>query len=215
MKESREKVKSRARKIVGILRKTHPDAETALLHENPLQLLVATILSAQCTDQRVNMVTPGLFRRYPGVRDFASSGLPELERYIRSTGFYRAKARSIKGACEAIVSRHGGIVPDVMDDLVELPGVGRKTANVVLGSAFGKACGVVVDTHVKRLSGRLGLSGEKTPEKIEADLMELLPRKDWIAVPHLLIWHGRKICKARTPLCAECSLNRYCPTSEA
>lgn len=214
MKENQQQKKRRAARIVSILKRAHPDAETALLHKNPLQLLIATILSAQCTDERVNMVTPALFARYRSAADFAGADSDELESIIRSTGFFRAKAKSIRGCCQVIVERHRGVVPDSMEDLVRLPGVGRKTANVVLGSAFGKAEGVVVDTHVKRLSGKLGFSKGGTPERIEADLMDLFPRKVWTPLSHLLIWHGRRFCKARKPLCDSCPVERHCPSSE-
>jgi endonuclease-3 len=213
--ETLRQKKNRVRSIIRRLSESYPGAQTALLHENPLQLLVATILSAQCTDERVNMVTPGLFRRYPTAAAFATASQPELESVVRSTGFYRAKARNIVKCCAEIVSRHGGKVPSTMEELVALPGVGRKTANVVLGSAFGKAEGVVVDTHVKRISGLLALSAAGTPERIEEDLMELVPEKDWILLPHLLILHGRKVCRARRPLCGECVISVLCPSSKA
>jgi endonuclease-3 len=213
--ESLQQRKTRARTIIRRLSASYPGAQTALLHDDPLQLLVATILSAQCTDERVNKVTPALFRRYRGAAEFASASRPELESIIRSTGFYRAKANSILRCCAEISSRHGGKVPSTMEELVSLSGVGRKTANVVLGSAFGKAEGVVVDTHVKRISGLLRLSAAGTPEKIEEDLMEVLAEKDWILFPHLLILHGRKVCKARKPLCAECVISGFCPSSKA
>ncbi|HLF15270.1 MAG TPA: endonuclease III [Bacteroidota bacterium] len=211
METVREK-KARMRKIMGRLASCYPGARTALLHDNPLELLVATILSAQCTDERVNAVTPGLFQRYRTAAEFARARRDELESLIRSTGFYRAKANNIMRCCEEIAGRHGGEVPRTMEELVKLPGVGRKTANVVLGSAFGKAEGVVVDTHVKRLSGLMKLSASATPEKIEIDLMELVPRKDWILFPHLLILHGRKVCKARKPLCGGCAVSGVCPS---
>jgi endonuclease-3 len=213
MESLREK-RARVRSIIRRLSPRYPDAATALLHENPLQLLVATILSAQCTDERVNKVTPALFRRYRTATEFAAASTPELESIIRSTGFYHAKAKSIIGCCAGITARHGGAVPSTMEELVALPGVGRKTANVVLGSAFGKSVGVVVDTHVKRISGLLKLSAAGTPEKIEEDLMKALPEKDWILFPHLLILHGRKVCKARKPLCAECAVSGLCPSSK-
>ena len=199
--------------ILNCLRKEFPQPKTALLHENPFQLLIATILSAQCTDERVNMVTPGLFMKYPSPTHFAHADQAELERDIRSTGFFRMKSRNIIGCSKALVERHGGKVPDRIEDLVQLPGVGRKTANVVLGQAFGIASGVVVDTHVHRLSQRLGLTKADTAEKIEEDLMKLFHRTDWIDVGTLLILHGRRTCKARTPLCGECVLNDVCPSS--
>lgn len=203
----------RAKKIVRLLRKTYPDAECALVHDNALQLLVATILSAQCTDVRVNMVTKDLFRRYPTVEALADADLAELEKIIQSTGFFRNKARSLVGAAKAIVNNHGGQVPDKIEDLIELPGVARKTANVVLGTWYRKASGVVVDTHVQRLSRRLGLSREEDPKKIEQDLMALLPSEEWIDFSHRMIWHGRKICTARKPRCGECPLAACCPSA--
>jgi endonuclease-3 len=205
--------KKRVRRVISTLKKEYPDARCSLDHASPLELLVATILSAQCTDERVNLVTGDLFRKYRTCEDYASAPASELERDIHSTGFFRNKAKSIHGACRMIGERHGGRVPRSMEELLELPGVARKTANVVLGNAFGIASGVVVDTHVARLSERLGFSSEKTPEKIERDLAALVPRSDWIIFPHLLIAHGRKICKARTPLCAECSLAKLCPSA--
>jgi endonuclease-3 len=201
---------ARARKIVRLLARLYPDAECALHHEGPLQLLVATILSAQCTDARVNQVTPALFARYPDARAFAEADVGELEKAIQSTGFYRNKARSIIGCCKGLVEQHGGRVPDTMEELVPLPGVGRKTANVVLGTAFGQP-GITVDTHVRRLSGRLGLTEEEDPEKIERDLMRLIPRKDWTMFSHRLIFHGRQVCHARKPDCEGCGLARLCP----
>lgn len=214
MKEPADRKKQRAKKIIAALRKTYPGARTALTHEDPLQLLVATILSAQCTDERVNMVTPILFSTYRTAAEFSGAETADLEAIIRSTGFFRSKARSIRNCCAAIMERHGGIVPDTMEDLVRLPGVGRKTANVVLGSAFGKSEGVVVDTHVGRLSGRLGLSEHRTPEKIEVDLMEVYPKRDWTELSHLLIWHGRKVCRARKPLCRSCEVSLHCPSAD-
>jgi endonuclease III len=202
----------RTKKIIGALKKTYPDARCSLNHSNPLELLVATILSAQCTDERVNQVTVELFRKYRAARDYAGADAAELERDIRPTGFFRNKAKSIQGACRIISERHGGRVPETMEELLELPGVARKTANVVLGNAYGTASGVVVDTHVSRLAQRLGLTAHAQPEKIEQDLMGLVPRRDWIVFPHLLIAHGRAVCKARTPLCADCVLLPLCPT---
>lgn len=207
--------RTRARKIIRRLAGEYPGAKTALLHGNPLELLVATILSAQCTDERVNKVTPALFRRYRTAEEFANASRPELESMIRSTGFFRAKAGSILGCCAALVRDHGGAVPSTMEELVALPGVGRKTANVVLGSAFGKAEGIVVDTHVKRIAGLLRLSGGTTPERIEEDLVGLVPRKDWILLPHLLILHGRAVCRARKPDCARCVVNDLCPSAKS
>ena len=191
----------------------YPEARCSLDYTNPLELLVATILSAQCTDERVNAVTADLFRKYRTWEDYASAPASELEHDIHSTGFFRNKAKSIQGACRRIGERHGGRVPDRMEELLELPGVARKTANVVLGNAYRIASGVVVDTHVSRLSGRLGLSAEKTPEKIERDLTSVVPKSDWIDFSHLLIAHGRKVCKARNPLCSECVLAKLCPSA--
>ncbi len=200
--------------MIRLLKKAHPEATIALEYTNPLELLIATILSAQCTDKRVNMVTPGLFKRYRSAKEYAGADPAELEEMIRSTGFFRAKTKSIIGACQGIVERFGGEVPSTMEELVSLPGVGRKTANVVLGNAFGKAEGIVVDTHVRRIAGRLGLSAQTDPEKIEADLMAVIPGNEWILFPHLLIWHGRKICVARAPKCPECPIAKDCPSAE-
>jgi len=205
--------KQRAREIVRRLKREYPDARCSLDHTNPLELLVATILSAQCTDERVNIVTADLFRKYRRAEDYFGVAQAELEQDIRSTGFFRNKAKAIQAACRLIAEKHQGRVPENMDDLLALPGVARKTANVVLGNAFNVTSGVVVDTHVARLSERLRLSAEKLPEKIERDLMELIPRKDWILFSHLLIAHGRKVCKARAPLCAECVVEKLCPSS--
>ncbi len=191
----------------------YPDARCALVHANPLELLIATILSAQCTDERVNIVTANLFRKYRSAADYLEVPQTELEADIHSTGFFRNKARAIQGACRIISEQHDGRVPGDLEQLLQLPGVARKTANVVLGNAFGIASGVVVDTHVARLAGRLALSEQKQPEKIERDLMTLMPQTDWIDFSHLLIAHGRKVCKARTPLCAVCVLEPRCPSS--
>jgi endonuclease-3 len=205
--------KQRTHIIIRLLKQEYPDARCSLNHSNPLELLIATILSAQCTDERVNIVTAELFRKYRRPEDYYGVSQTELEQDIRSTGFYRNKAKAIQGACRIIVEKHEGSVPENLDELLLLPGVARKTANVVLGNAFAITSGIVVDTHVARLSERLALSAEKQPEKIERDLMELVPRKDWIIFSHLLIAHGRRICKARTPLCADCVLERLCPSS--
>jgi endonuclease-3 len=205
--------KQRARRIISLLRKAYPDARCSLNFTGPLELLIATILSAQCTDERVNIVTAGLFRKYRSADDYLKVSREELEQDIRSTGFYRNKARSIQGACEIISRKHEGRVPDSIDALLALPGVARKTANVVLGNAFGVVEGIVVDTHVDRLSHRLGLTEQKTAEKIEADLIELVPRRDWIDFSHLLIYHGRRVCKARAPQCEECVIEKLCPSS--
>jgi endonuclease-3 len=215
IRESKTTKRERALEILRRLGGEYPNAKCALNHRNPFELLTATILSAQCTDERVNQVTPALFARYPTPHDLAAARQEELEEIIRSTGFYRNKAKSLLGMAQALVERHGGEVPAEMDALVELPGVGRKTANVVLGNAFGKSEGVVVDTHVKRLAGRLGLTTETDPEKIERDLMDLLPRDRWLAVEHLLIWHGRKVCDARRPRCEACVVASLCPTGTA
>lgn len=205
--------RARTRQIVSRLRREFPEAKCALDHENPLELLVATILSAQCTDVRVNMVTPALFAKYRTAEAYAAADPEQFQREIQSTGFFRNKTKSILGMAQALVERHGGRVPDTMDALVALPGVGRKTANVVLGNAFGKNEGIVVDTHVQRISGLLKLTRETTPEKIERDLMELVPRKDWTIFSHLLILHGRKTCIARRPKCESCRINDLCPSS--
>ena len=199
--------------IMRRLRRAHPDAHCALHYETPLQLLVATILSAQCTDERVNQVTPELFAHYPNAAVFAASDRAELEEMIRSTGFFRQKARYIQETCQRLVQEHGGEVPGDLEALLQLTGVARKTANVVLGEIFGIAEGVVVDTHVKRLSQRLGLTEAETAAKIEVDLMELVPRSQWIEIAHLLIFHGRRVCSARNPQCASCVLNDLCPAA--
>lgn len=195
------------------LRAAHPDAHCELNYETPLQLLVATILSAQCTDERVNKVTPELFKTHETAVDFAAADRQELEEAIRSTGFFRQKARFIQESAQAIVHQHGGNVPDNMADLLTLTGVARKTANVVLGEIYGIADGITVDTHVKRLANRLGLTQEKDPVKVEQDLMALIPRESWIEISHLLIFHGRRICFARNPNCAGCPLNDVCPAA--
>ena len=205
--------KERAGRIVKLLKKEYPGAKCSLDFKTPHQLLVSTILSAQSTDQRVNIVTPELFRKYKSAKDFAEADIKELEQDIKSTGFFRNKAKAIKNSAKKIVDEFGGKVPDNMDDLVELPGVGRKTASVVLGTAYGRAEGVVVDTHVNRLTNRLGLTREKNPEKIEKDLMEIIPKKDWIVFSHLMIDHGRAICKARKPDCDNCVLYKLCPSA--
>lgn len=204
--------KDRTRKIIARLKKAYPDAKCSLNHSSPLELLIATILSAQCTDQRVNIVTADLFRKYRSCADYLKVSTSELQNDVRTTGFFRNKTKSIQGMCK-ILNEQGDRVPETMEELLKLPGVARKTANVVLGNAFGIAAGVVVDTHVSRLSQRLELTKNKTPEKIERDLIELAPKKDWIDLPHLLIYHGRKICKARNPLCEKCVIEKYCPSS--
>jgi endonuclease III len=200
----------RLEKIFAALDKLFPQAECALRHENAFQLLIATILSAQCTDERVNKVTPELFRRFSPPHDYVALPQEDLEQVIRSTGFFRNKAKSIIGAATRIVQEFGGNVPQTMEELLTLPGVARKTANVVLGTAFGIARGVVVDTHVFRIAHRLKLTKENTPEKVEQDLMKLVPNPRWISFSHQLIWFGRKVCDARKPLCAECPLEAIC-----
>jgi len=212
-RESIEELKARTRDIIRRLKRSYPDAKCSLNHSNPFELLVATILSAQCTDERVNIVTANLFRKYTKPEDYLKVSPRELEKDIQSTGFFRNKTKSIQGTSKVLTESYDGQVPHTMDELLELPGVARKTANVVLGNAFGIKAGVVVDTHVTRLSHRLALTAEKTAEKIERDLIEIVPRKDWVIFPHLMIWHGRKICKARNPLCAECVVEKQCPSS--
>jgi endonuclease-3 len=202
--------KRQARRVLDALAATYPDAHCALDHQSPIQLLVATILSAQCTDVRVNLVTPALFARYKTVRDFAEANQKELERLIAPTGFFRNKAKNIIACCRAIVEKHNGEVPGTMEELVQLPGVGRKTANVILGNAFGMP-GITVDTHVGRLSRRLGLTAHDDPVKVEFDLMGLIPEADWTMFSHRLIFHGRQICAARKPDCPACPMNRFCP----
>ncbi len=203
----------RTLEIIKRLKKEYPEAHCELIHSNPFELLVATILSAQCTDARVNIVTANLFRKYRKPQDYLNVAPEELEQDIRSTGFFRNKAKSIRGASLKINENFGGELPQTMEELLTLDGVARKTANVVLGNAFGIASGVVVDTHVSRVSQRLGLTAETTPEKIEKDLQQLVPVKDWIMFPHWLIFHGRRICQARKPKCAECVLENLCPSS--
>jgi endonuclease-3 len=199
--------------LIARLRAAHPDAHCALDYETPIQLLVATILSAQCTDERVNMTTPTLFARYPTAEALAAADPAEMEELVRPTGFYRQKARYIREAAGRILSEYGGEVPPGMADLLTLPGVARKTANVVRGEIYGLADGVTVDTHVKRLSARLGLTAETDPVKVERDLMAIIPRESWIEIAHLLIWHGRRVCHARKPDCPGCTLNDICPSA--
>ena len=206
-------VKQRVRKIISLLKRAYPDAKCSLNHSNAFELLIATILSAQCTDARVNIVTQDLFRKYRKPEDYLKVSEKELQRDIRTTGFFRNKTKSIQGTAKALTEQYHGKVPETMDELLELPGVARKTANVVLGNAFDIHAGVVVDTHVTRLSHRLGLSAQKTAEKIEEDLIAIVPKKDWVIFPHLFIAHGRAICKARSPLCAECVVEKHCPSS--
>jgi endonuclease III len=206
--------RERVRKLIKVWPKVYPDAHTELNFKTPLELLIATILSAQCTDKRVNMVTPVLFKKYRTAKDYANAPVPELENAIKSTGFFRSKTKSIRGATSTIVEKFGGKVPDSMEGLRELPGVGRKTANVVLGNVFGKNEGIVVDTHVIRLSQRLGLTKHKDPEKIEQDLMKLVPKEHWTKWSHWLIWHGRRRCFARKPDCANCEVFKLCPSGK-
>ena len=203
--------KERTAGLVKLLRKSYPEAGCSLHHKDPFELLAATILSAQCTDKRVNLVTPALFKKYPGPAEMAGAPLPDLEAMIHSTGFYKNKALSLKEASSSIVHNFGGKVPDTMEELLTLRGVARKTANVVLGSAYGIAAGVVVDTHVKRVAFRLGLTKETNPVKIEKDLIAAIEKKDWIWFAHALVLHGRAVCHAPNPDCANCPLNRLCP----
>ena len=212
-RESKHRKRLRTEEIRSRLIEEYPGADCALVHGDPFELLVATILSAQCTDKRVNMVTPALFGRFPTAAAMAAADQAELEELIRTTGFFRNKARSLKSLGQALVADHEGQVPSTMAQLHALPGVGRKTANVVLGNAFGIDEGVVVDTHVQRLSGLLGLTDQKTPEKIELDLIDLVPRDHWTLWSHLLILHGRNVCKARRPLCDQCVLLDLCPSA--
>ncbi|NGO37944.1 endonuclease III [Limisphaera ngatamarikiensis] len=203
----------RVKEILAALRRTYPDAHCELEYSNPLELLIATILSAQCTDKRVNQVTRTLFQKYRSAADYARAPLSELEQAIRTTGFYKNKARNIQACCRALVERHGGQVPRTMEELTALEGVGRKTANVVLGNAFGLNEGIVVDTHVRRVARRLGLTRQKNPEKIEQELMQLVPRELWTQFSHWLIWHGRRRCTARKPDCEHCELRELCPSA--
>ena len=206
--------KKRIIEIIEILQKTYPKSRTSLRHKTPLQLLISTILSAQCTDKRVNQVTPSLFRKYRKASDFANADRGALEQEIRTTGFYRNKAKHIISACKKIVGEFGGEVPDSMEELITLPGVARKTANIVLSSCFGKAEGIAVDTHVQRLAGRLGLSKNKDPVKIERDLMSIVPKKDWLDFNYMFVNHGRRVCQARKPLCDECAIRKFCPSGK-
>ncbi len=213
MRETKSQLKERTEKIIKLLKRAHPDAKCALHHSNAFELLIATILSAQCTDERVNKVTADLFRKYRKPEDYLKVPATELQEDIRTTGFFRNKTKSIQGACKILVEEFDDEVPQSMAELLKLPGVARKTANVVLGVAYGKAEGVVVDTHVSRLSHRLKLTKQKDAGKIEKDLMEIVPRKNWIEFAHLLIFHGRRICKARRPLCEPCVVEELCPSS--
>jgi endonuclease-3 len=207
---SSDPLRTRVRQVLRILARLYPDAHCALNYDNPLRLLIATILSAQCTDVRVNLVTPALFTRYPDAHAFATADQSELEKAIQSTGFFRNKARNIIACCRTLVDKYGGEVPGTMEDLVPLPGIGRKTANVVLGNAF-DVPGITVDTHVGRVSRRLGLTKETDAEKVERDLMELIPKKDWTMFSHRMIFHGRQVCFARRPACSKCALAEVCP----
>lgn len=211
--ETKEAVKKRILKIIKLLKKEYPDGKTALHFTTPLELLIATILSAQCTDERVNTVTGNLFKKYTSAKDYSDVELCELEKDIYSTGFFKNKAKSIKNCCRDLVERFGGEVPRTIEDLITLPGVGRKTANVILGSAFGIP-GIVVDTHVRRLAQRLGLTNEDNPDKIEFELMEIVPKKEWTPFSFLLVDHGRKVCQARKPYCNECVIKELCLFSD-
>jgi len=213
-RENLQTRKARAQRIMAGLAAAYPDAHCELTYSNPLELLIATILSAQCSDRQVNIVTAELFKAYRTAEDYAGAPLDELENAIRRIGLYRNKAKNIKAACQSLVAQHGGQVPRTMEELTALSGVGRKTANVVLGNAFGVNVGIVVDTHVARLSQRLALSGQTAPEKIEADLQALTPRKDWTDLSHWLIWHGRRRCFARNPDCPECEIKADCPAGQ-
>lgn len=212
-KESAAQRSRRVLRITGILRKQYPHAKVRLDFQTPLQLLVATILAAQCTDNKVNEITPELFRRYPDAATLAAASQEDLEQLIRPTGFFRNKSRSLRGSAARIVEHFGGKVPDTMEDLLSLPGVARKTANVLLSNAFGKNEGITVDTHVLRVAARLGLSAHTDPVKMERDLMALVQAKDWSIFPHLLVFHGRAICVARKPRCGECPVNKLCPSA--
>ncbi len=213
-KETLSQKRTRTGSSIGRLKAAYPDARCSLHYSNPLELLVATVLSAQCTDERVNTVTQSLFKKYRTASDYAMAPLGELEEDIKSTGFYRNKAKALRACCAELMARYGGQVPADMAALVQLPGIGRKTANVILGNAFDMAEGIVVDTHVRRLASRLGLSRHTDPDKIEQDLLRLVPRNDWITFGHLLIQHGRRICSARAPKCPVCPVNDLCPSAK-
>jgi endonuclease-3 len=214
LKETKEQTRVRARKIIANLKKAYPQPKAALEFVNPLQLLIATILSAQCTDGQVNKVTPYLFRKYQTTKDFAEADPREFERDIYSTGFYKNKTKNIIACCRELVEKHNGKVPNTMEQLIELPGVGRKTANCVLGAAFGIQSGIVVDTHVMRLAGRMGLTRQVDPIKIERDLMVLVPQDDWYDFSNMMILHGRNVCDARKPNCPDCTVKLYCPSAK-
>jgi endonuclease-3 len=214
-KESRDETKKRARKIVGLLKKHYPDSKCTLDFKTTHQLMVATILSAQCTDERVNKVTPALFKKYKSVKSFAAADLRELEKDIYSTGFYSNKAKAIKNSAVELMREFDGRIPKKLDELVKLPGIGRKTGSVILGAGCGLAEGIVVDTHVGRISRLLGWTSQKDAVKIERDLMAIIPKKDWIGLSHMLIDHGRAVCIARRPKCADCCLKKLCPSSQA
>ncbi len=213
-RESLDSKKSRARRIIRLLRRRYPNAKCALNFENVHQLMVATILSAQCTDQRVNLVTKDLFQKYPSIRDFADANITELENDVRSTGFFRNKAKSIQRSAQQLLEEYGGEIPKTIDQLTQLAGVGRKTASVILGTGYGIAEGIVVDTHVSRISRLLGFTRRNEAVKIEQELMQIIPKKDWIDFSHLLIHHGRAICIARRPRCPECPLKKLCPSAK-
>lgn len=206
-------MKNNIKKIIDLLKKQHLDAHCALKHKNPLELLIATILSAQCTDERVNKVTEALFKKYKNAKDYADANLKKFEKDIYSTGFYRNKAKNIISTCQKINSIYKGRVPNNFDELLRLPGVARKTANCVMGTAFGIPSGIVVDTHVLRISQRLGLTKNTDPNKIEQDLMKIIPQDEWIMFSHRVIWHGRRVCDARKPKCEICMLNKLCPSA--
>ncbi|WP_456430965.1 endonuclease III [Thermosulfuriphilus sp.] len=208
-----QKERKRLEKVLDILKKTYPKAKIALKFSNPLELLVATVLSAQCTDERVNQVTRELFKKYPTVSAYVEAPLEELEQDIKPTGFYRNKARNIKEAARIILQDFGGQVPRTMEEMLRLPGVARKTANIVLANAYGVVEGIPVDTHVRRVSQRLGFTKEKDPNKIEKDLMAIIPREDWARIPYIFIDHGRKVCKARKPRCQDCPVKDLCPSA--
>jgi endonuclease-3 len=208
-------LKARTAKVIELLEREYPDAKVALNYSNPLELLIATILSAQATDEQINRITPKLFKKYRTAEDFANADLQELEQIIKSSGFYHNKAKNIKNCCKTLVEKYNSRVPKTMAELLELPGVARKTANIVLTNAYGIVEGIAVDTHVRRLAQRLGLSDKDDPNKIEADLMKIVPKADWMRITDLLIWHGRRVCSAKKPNCAGCVLNKICPCAFA